>query len=269
MHTKNILAQVLLLSNLLSEPLLLDAIEQSKKTNQTLLNYLLLNSSLRALDISQTCAKYFNLPHRELNKLAIEKLPLNEIKETFVQKNHILPLSKEKQLLHVAIADPDNLLLLEEIQSQTGLQIQAVIVPYDQLCALINRIISNKNYQSIALEQIDNSSQTAAVTFVEQILTDAIHRSASDLHCEPLLNNYRVRMRIDGLLHEITHAPLHLASSITCRLKVMSQCDIAERRLPQDGRLYFYYDHRAIARLSLEQLPNYFRRKSGSPLIRC
>ncbi len=78
-----------------------------------------------------------------------------------------------------------------------------------------------------------------AVEFVEKILTDAIHRQASDVHCEPLIDCYRIRLRIDGLLYELMKAPLELASAVTSRLKVMSQCDISERRLPQDGRFAF------------------------------
>ena len=84
-----------------------------------------------------------------------------------------------------------------------------------------------------------NRLETPAVTFVEQILTDAIHRNASDIHCEPQADIYRVRMRIDGILHEITQAPPHLSSSIISRLKILAQCDISERRLPQDGRFTF------------------------------
>src|SRR5262249_34215450 len=154
-------------------------------------------------------------------------LPINIINESLLQKYHILPLKKTQQTLHIAIADPDNLLLLEDLQFQTGLQIETIIAPYDQLVMCINRLMSTKIYQNLGSNQIQTNSQNPAVTFVEQILTDAIHRHASDIHWEPLAGHYRVRMRIDGILYEITHAPINLADSITCRLKVMAQCDIA------------------------------------------
>jgi type IV pilus assembly protein PilB len=107
----------------------------------------------------------------------------------------------------------------------------------------------------------DFAAASPAVRFVEQTLTDAIHRQASDIHCEPLADGYRIRYRIDGLLHEILKAPLELASAVTCRLKVMSQCDISERRLPQDGRFTFGVSNEQSRECRLSTCPTLFGEK--------
>lgn len=236
MHTKSLLpklATVLRHAQLLSETQIQTAIQQARKANQSLLAYLLQHSMLKSITISQACAHYFGLVHRELIDFHCENLPSTLINATMLQQHPILPLSQEQQQLQVAVCDPDDFPLLEDIQYQTGLSTQAVMTPYDQLTNLINQFLSIKNYTQIT------TVQTPAVAFVEQILTDALYRNASDIHCEPLADQYRVRMRIDGLLHEVTQAPAHLANSIISRLKILAQCDISERRLPQDGRFTF------------------------------
>ena len=234
------LEQVIIHSNLISHAQFEEATIASQKLSQPLLPYILHHYTIKPVSISQACANYFGLPHLELHNFDLESLPMSliNLSEHLVQNRAVLPLSTEDDRLQVAIADPDDISLLDDIQFQTHLDTQAIMVPYDQLTALINRLRSAKNYNLVTrFEQ--NSSQNPAVTFVEQMLSDAIHRNASDIHCEPFLDHYRVRMRIDGLLYEITQAPITLSSAFTCRLKVMGQCDISERRLPQDGRFTF------------------------------
>jgi type IV pilus assembly protein PilB len=236
MHTKSSLprlAPVLLQANIIAEIQLREVLKQAQKNNQSLLTYVLQHFPVEASTISQACARYFGLPHRELSGFPCEKLPLALINQKMIQLHPVLPIAQDQQQLHVAVCDPDDFSLLEDIQYQTGLPVQAVMAPFDQLTNLINRLLSTKNYTGV------ESLETPAVTFVEQILTDAIHRNASDIHCEPQADIYRVRMRIDGILHEITQAPPHLSNSIISRLKILAQCDISERRLPQDGRFTF------------------------------
>lgn len=227
------LGPVLLQAQLFSNAELQEAISQAQKANQSLLAYLLQHLPITASDISRACAQYFGLPHRELLDFPCENLPLELINETMIQQHPVLPLVQTAQQLQVAVCDPDDFPLLEDIQYQTGLTTQAIIAPYDQVMHLINRLLSKKKYSYIA------GAPNPVVALVEQILTDATHRNASDIHCEPLADIYRVRMRIDGLLHEITRAPTHLSSAIISRLKILAQCDISERRLPQDGRFTF------------------------------
>lgn len=238
-HLHSRLEPVLLQMQLLPKNQLRETVARARKFKQSLLVYVLQHFPVNALTMSQACARYFNLPHLELTDFPREKLPSALINDQLIQYHPVLPIIQEPQRVQVAISDPDDFPLLDDIQYQTGLHTQAIMVPYDQLTQLINQLLSAKNYSKIAekSEQFDENSPTVA--FVEQILTDAIYRQASDIHCEPLADYYRIRMRIDGLLHEITHTPAHLANSITSRLKILAQCDISERRLPQDGRFTF------------------------------
>jgi type IV pilus assembly protein PilB len=227
------LAAVLLQAELLSEAQLQDTVDQAQKSQQQLIVYVLQHFPISPSAISKACAEFFGLPHQELLNLTRETLPLELINEKMIQLHCVLPIAQHQQQLQVAVSDPDDFALLENIQYQTGLHVQAIMVPYDQLSQLISRLLSIKEYFPI------DSRQHSAVDFVEKILNDAIRRNASDIHCEPFVDSCRVRMRIDGILHEITHAPSHLSSQIISRLKILGQCDIAERRLPQDGRFSF------------------------------
>lgn len=99
------------------------------------------------------------------------------------------------------------------------------------------------------------------ISFVENILNEAIHRQASDIHCEPLVDGYRIRLRVDGLLHEFTKVPIEWANGVTCRLKVLAQCDIAERRLPQDGRFAYQSKDNQVRECRLSSCPTLFGEK--------
>lgn len=226
------LSLVILKAKILSEHELNNAIEQAQKQNQTLLLYILQNFSINPVRISEACAEYFGLHHQQLLDYSCDNLPLSIIDKETMQRRSVLPLEKQQNQILIAIADPDEFSILDEIQYQTGLHTQAVMAPYDQLNKLINRLMAPQHY-------IPKNEQAPAMDLVEQILTDSIHRHASDIHFEPLADHYRVRVRIDGLLHEMTHTPANLNSSLSSRLKILAQCDIAEKRLPQDGRFSF------------------------------
>jgi type IV pilus assembly protein PilB len=239
------LGKVLLQTGLLSQTELNNAFELSKKQKQNLLLYILQNFPISSLSISEACAAYFGLPHRQLLDYPRENLSLSIIDKEIIQRYQVIPLQQQEQILFIAMADPDEFSILEDIQYQTRLHTQAIMAPYDQLTQLINRLLSSQRY-------LNPNEETQAVDFVEQILTDSVHRQASDIHFEALADRYRVRLRIDGLLHEITQAPATLSHSITSRLKIMAQCDISEKRLPQDGRFAFTTPsgHRRDCRLS-------------------
>lgn len=232
MHAKSPrLGAALLHAQLLSESQLQETIHNAQQARQSLLIYLIQHYPISPSAISRACAQYFGLPHRELADFHRDNLPAEFINLSMAQQHPILPIAQTPQQLLVAVSDPDDFHLLEDIQFQTGLYTQAVMAPYDQLVKLVHQFLAAKNH--IHVEEND------VVALVEQMLTDAILRNASDIHCEPLVDHYRVRMRIDGLLHEITQAPVHLSNSIISRLKILAQCDISERRLPQDGRFTF------------------------------
>ena len=186
-----------------------------------------------------------DLAHQQLLDYPCDNLPISIIDEETMQRRTVLALQNQQNQILIAIADPDEFSILEDIQYQTGLHTQAIMAPYDQLNKLINRLMALHNYTQ-------KNQQTPAVDFVEQILTDSIHRHASDIHFEPLAEHYRVRVRIDGLLHEMTQSPANLTNSLSSRLKILAQCDISEKRLPQDGRFSFttHNGHHRDCRLS-------------------
>jgi type IV pilus assembly protein PilB len=231
------LIPVLLHSKVIDETQLNDAIRKAQIKGQTLLTYILKHFAFRPDTLSHLCAEYFGLEHRALNGIHWQNLPLEVIDEKLIQKHPILPIHKEHKKLYIAVCNPDDFTVLDDIQYHTGLYTQAIMAPHDQITALINQLLSSKYYANIL--ETRSQTQTPAVSFVEKIITDAIHRNASDIHCEPLAEGYRVRLRIDGLLHEIAQTPAHLADTIISRLKILAQCDIAEKRLPQDGRFSF------------------------------
>ena len=173
-----------------------------------------------------------DLTHQDL-----QNLPLDLIDEKLIRQHLILPLYKKNQQLHIALVDPTQLQALHEIKFHAGIGLQPIIVEYDKLIVAIETLLGRKKYAAINdLKDSPQQEDALIVNFVQQILSDAIHQSASDIHFEPYETHYRIRLRIDGILHEITHSPVELANRISARLKVMSKLDISERRIPQDGR---------------------------------
>ena len=161
--------------------------------------------------------------------------------------------------LFVAVSDPTNLQALDEIKFHTGVSTEAVLVEDDKLSAIIDQYLNaaeedglgdleSDDLVDLALESVDESSDadedasagtddTPIVRFVHKMLLDAIKTGASDIHFEPYKRSYRIRFRTDGVLHEVTSPPVNLGTRLAARRKVMSELDISERRVPQDGRI--------------------------------
>jgi type IV pilus assembly protein PilB len=159
--------------------------------------------------------------------------------------------------LYIATSDPTNIAALEEFQFSAGLHAEAILVEEDKLAKALDKILE-EDISALDLSGIDENAlagievtdtdkhqedtaesadDAPIVIYINKILTDAIRKGASDLHFEPYEKRYRIRFRIDGILHEVSEPPINLAARISARLKVMSKLDIAERRVPQDGRI--------------------------------
>ena len=233
-------SQSLLKNDILPTATLQAAIEKAQAKNQSLITYLAENKILDGDTLAKSVAEHFQLPQINLSKLQIDNTLLNSIDEKFIKQHLILPLAKTSQHLQVAVIEPGNNQALAELKFHTGLSPQLHIANYQQLLQTIDALISKKQYAAIKdLKEIPlhNSQDDAPIIrFVQQILNDAVQKDASDIHFEPYENFYRIRMRVDGVLYEITHSPILLATRIAARIKVMSKLDIAEKRLPQDGR---------------------------------
>lgn len=235
-----------------------DATIQCREKQQTFISYIIEQRLVSAYRAAAAASEEFGIPLLDLDALDPQALPQGLIKESLITKHHALPLQKRDNRLYVAIADPTNIQALDEFKFQSGITTEAVIVEEDKLSRAIESFLDTQNDALDDLDDTDldnleidegtestneeESAEDAAndapiVRFVNKILLDAIKNGASDIHFEPYERSYRIRSRIDGILQEVAKPPSNLASRLSARLKVMSQMDISERRVPQDGRI--------------------------------
>jgi len=252
------LAQRLVSHGAISEENALKAQEESTKKKTSIVSYIVDQKYAAAGDIALIASKEFGIPLMDIASLDPEAIPKNLLNEQLIQKHHALPLIKRGNRLFIAISDPMNLGALDEFKFSSGTPTEAILVEADKLTKLIEKVLAGADASLEALdldEDLDNlelSSEdegkgpevtesdiddTPVVRFVNKVLLDAINRKASDIHLEPYEKKFRVRYRIDGILHEVASPPTNLAPRITARIKVMSRIDISERRIPQDGRI--------------------------------
>ena len=253
------LPQRLVLDGLINESAMLDAIASSRERKTHLVSWLVSHDMAAARDIAVAASQEFGVPLLDLDAVNIDLDTVRIVSDKLLAKHRILPLVKRGKRLHVALSDPTNLHAVDEIKFQTGLAIEAVVVEDDKLQRAVQKAIEQVDTSmpqlgesDFDLENLDVTSddESAAdtdarddvedapiVRFVNKIMLDAIRKSASDIHFEPYEKYYRIRLRIDGVLREIAQPPVQLATKLAARLKVMSRLDIAERRVPQDGRI--------------------------------
>jgi type IV pilus assembly protein PilB len=210
--------------------------------------------------IATLASDEFGLPVLDLTAFDTELLPKDIVSLTLVEKHRILPLFSRGNRLYVAQSDPSEMIGIDEIKFNTGMTVESILVEEDKLSITLDKVVSasDANLGDVfgdldnALDDVDiedpdaqekenaqesGSDDAPIVRFVNKMLLDAIRIGASDIHFEPYEKRYRVRYRTDGILQEVTSPPINLSGKIAARLKVMSQMDISERRLPQDGRI--------------------------------
>jgi type IV pilus assembly protein PilB len=224
--------------------------------NKPFIRYLIENKNLDAKHIAKVLSKSFGFPQIQLEHFDISLLPEGVRNEKLITKHNALPLYLRGKVLFVAMSDPTNLDALEEIQFNSGYSTELILCDEISLQACIEKVLEDESdaldisdIDSAELAGIDvdddvkqkdetNKEEDAPiVVFINKILLDAIKKGASDLHFEPYEKAYRIRFRVDGILNEVAKPPVALASRMSARLKVMSKLDIAERRVPQDGRI--------------------------------
>jgi type IV pilus assembly protein PilB len=226
-------ANYLVKNGILNESEALQLQIEAQQNNSSLISYLIKNKLLDYKIIAKYTAKYFGLPLANLHDDDIKNLPLSLIDKKLIEKYQILPISQQDNQLYIAVTDPTQTQVINEIKFHTNFNIKLEIAEYDKLIKIIDNILYTKRYEDF------NSEDTHIIKLVDQILNEAIDKGASDIHFEPYQNNYRIRFRIDGILHEITNPDSSLASRLSARLKIISGLNISERRLPQDGRFNF------------------------------
>lgn len=211
---------------------------------------------IKADELARAAAGISHAISLDLDHFDIEYVPEELRNEKLIRKTDMLPLGKRGRSMFLAVVDPTNIQTIEDFEFNTGLNAEVVVVEYDKLHKLIDKLFDSSlggdfsesdwdlGSMGIAQEeeeesqgvQVDKEDQPI-IAFINKMLLDAIRKGASDLHFEPYEKSYRIRFRIDGILHEMASPPVALATRLSARLKVMSRLDIAEKRVPQDGRI--------------------------------
>ena len=243
---------------LISEEKLLEASDAAKKEKLALVAYLVNQELANPRAIAVAASHEFGVPLLDLDAIDVDVDVVRAVDQKLINKHRVLPLVQRGQRLFLGIADPTNLAAIDDIKFQTSLRIDPVVVEQDKLEERIVKAIeavdtsmSGMGDDDFDLENLDVTGEVdddedvhkddiedaPVVRFVNKILLDAIKRGASDVHFEPYEKYFRVRTRLDGVLSEVAQPPVVLANKVCARLKVMSRMDIAERRVPQDGRI--------------------------------
>lgn len=244
---------------IISEDAIQDAAVAARKARTSLVPYLVANNLADSRAIAVAASHEFGVPLLDLDAAEIDLDVLRSVDQKLLNKHRVLPLVRRGQRLFLGISDPTNLQAIDEIKFQTSLRIDPVVVEQAKLEERITKALEAVDTSMSSLDEDDfddldnldvssgNEEQddvtrddiedAPVVRFVNKVLLDAIKRGASDVHFEPYEKIFRVRTRLDGVLSGIAQPPVALANKVCARLKVMSRLDIAERRVPQDGRI--------------------------------
>ncbi|MCU0807745.1 MAG: type IV-A pilus assembly ATPase PilB [Candidatus Contendobacter sp.] len=274
------LARQIVQNHLLDEAAAIKAIEQARKENLSFVAYLVENKLARDKDIARIAARSFNLPLFDIDALDIDMAVVRLVDEKLIRQHHTLPLYKRGRRLFVGITDPTNQRALEDIKFQTRLDIEPVVVSQAQIDKALEKALEDSapTMTDTEVGDLDFSTETDAaarvetlnhsdaedapvVRFINQVILQAINRGASDIHFEPYEKNYRVRFRQDGVLDERYKPPVAMAPRLAARLKIMAQLDIAERRVPQDGRIKLYLTKQRAIDFRVNTLPTMWGEK--------
>ena len=251
------LAKQMVIAELLDEKAALNAQQQAQRNKLSLVTYVVQSKLVKSKDMAELAMEQFGVAFVDLNSIDKEALPKDLISEKLARQHRALPLWRRGNKLFIAVSDPSNHQAVTDVQFSTGLNTEAILVEDDKLGHALDKFFESATGGLDDMADIDfDDVDTAAVSdenqvvdgtaqdddapvvrFVNKMLLDAIRGGSSDLHFEPYEKIYRVRLRTDGILHEVARPPIQLAPRISARLKVMAALDISERRKPQDGRI--------------------------------
>ncbi len=253
------LGDLLVRSNLITREQLKNALEeQMESAGQLRLGTVLIkNDYITEIELTTFLSKQYSVPSINLSEFEIDPSIIKLIPIDVVQKYQAIPVNRSGSTLIIAMSDPSNIFVIDDIKFMTGYNVEVVVASdsgikaaidkyYDQSASLSDMMsdLEMEDFEVVGEEEkVDVSSLERAtedapvIKLVNLILTDAIKKKASDIHIEPYERSFRVRYRIDGILYEVMKPPMKLKNAITSRVKIMAELDIAERRLPQDGRI--------------------------------
>ncbi|WP_116368610.1 type IV-A pilus assembly ATPase PilB [Parahaliea mediterranea] len=259
-----------------------EAQRQASLERKPLVTYLVNTMDVDSQRLAEVASTEFGVPLFDIRAFNPELLPSGLVDVNLVSKHHALPLFRRGNRLFIAVSDPTNLSAIDEIKFHTGINTDPVLVEERVLSKLIEQWVESqddlgKGLADIDAEDLENIDvadghgddddgadgidETPIVRFVNKVLVDAIKQGASDIHFEPYEHNYRVRFRTDGVLREVVQPPRNLSARLAARLKVMSQMDISERRIPQDGRIQMKLSRNRAIDFRVNTLPTLFGEK--------
>ncbi len=250
------LARRLVMDGFIDEATAKKAQNEATESQRTLVSHLVVEKIVPSLDLAQLASNEFGMPLLDINAVDIDIDTFKLVDPKLISLHRGLPISKRGNQLFIALSDPTNVPAIDEIKFNTGLTVEPILVEDDKLQQRIDEMLeasdtSLADFNDSDLDELDISSgdeesdnstdvdidDAPVVRFVNKVLLDAINKDASDIHFEPYEKQFRVRLRIDGMLHELAQPPIALAGRVSARIKVMSSLDVSERRVPQDGRI--------------------------------
>jgi type IV pilus assembly protein PilB len=256
--------ELLLRTGKIDQQQLVEALALQKEQGGRLGTTLVKMGALNERQLVEALSIHFHVPQIDLGAMEIDEAVIKIIPADIARKYTIVPVSKAGATITVAMLDPTNVFAMDDVKFMTGYKVEPTVASENSIRAAIDRYYGSTH--AIELKKVmedlseesggggdlevleedqdldlatleEESEQAPVVKLVNIVLTDAIKRGASDIHIEPYEKEYRVRYRIDGILYEMMHPPLKLKEAITSRVKIMAKLDIAEKRLPQDGRI--------------------------------
>lgn len=276
------LAKRLVREELVGEEEAITATQEASRGQKNMVAYLVENGLVSARKIAELASEEFGTPIFDLNAYDLNLAPKDLVTANLLQAHRIIPLVKRGTRLFIGVSDPTNLTAVDEVKFHTGLSVEAVLVEEDKLTQALEKLFDDSAdaFDDLGddqgLDDLDvvdtqkNDEDTDAsdgvddapvVRFINQMLLSAIKKGASDLHFEPYEKSYRVRFRIDGVLQNMANPPLGLAPKLSARLKIMSNLDISERRIPQDGRIKLKVSKSKAIDFRVNSLPTLFGEK--------
>ena len=276
------LAQQLISDGVVSEANMKTAQIESQQQQIGLVPYLVDNKLADAYQLAQMLSQAFGDPLFDLDALNVDIIPKDLVDEKIVRKFNALPLFKRGQRLFVALSDPTRVDAIDAIAFNSRLSIETIVVEENKLKKRIESAYADtmQSFDSFSNSDLnvdfedgdedkedgetqlnDGVDEAPVVKFVNKMLVDAIRMGASDLHFEPYEKSFRVRFRVDGVMQKMANPPVQLANKIAARLKVMSQMDISERRVPQDGRIKLKISKNKAIDFRVNSLPTLFGEK--------
>ncbi len=259
------------------------AMADSNQSKSTLTTWLLDRNLVDSAELTRIASAEFGMPTMDVAALNPTTMPLDLISEALITKHQTLPLFRRGKRLFVGIADPMQSHALDEIQFHSNCMVEPILVERGSLQRVIESLLNNLrntmpdmgggDLDELDVEGGDDEGESSSgvdananddapvVKFVNKILVDAIRRGASDIHFEPFETQYRVRLRMDGILKAVASPPMKMANRISSRIKVMAQLDIAEKRVPQDGRIKLNLSKTRAIDFRVSTLPTLFGEK--------